>query len=126
MVPAEIRKEIALLFLQLVIAGKIDEAFNTCIGPGFVHHNPFFPGDAKSLARGMRENEAEFPGKILGIKHVLEQGDLVAVHSHLLLKPGKTEYAAVHLFRFEQDHIVELWDLVQSVPSGSPNKNSMF
>jgi len=33
---------------------------------------------------------------------------------------------SVHLFRFEGDHIVELWDIGQPVPAESVNTNGMF
>jgi predicted SnoaL-like aldol condensation-catalyzing enzyme len=32
----------------------------------------------------------------------------------------------VHIFRFEQGRIVELWDLGQEVPESSPNQYGMF
>ena len=35
-------------------------------------------------------------------------------------------FAVVHIFRFDGDRIVELWDLAQEVPDHSPNANGMF
>ena len=35
-------------------------------------------------------------------------------------------FAAVHLFRFDGDRIVELWDVGQPVPEESPNENGVF
>jgi len=34
--------------------------------------------------------------------------------------------AVVHIFRFEDDRIVELWDLGQAIPQDSPNRHGMF
>jgi hypothetical protein len=36
------------------------------------------------------------------------------------------DIAAVHIFRFEQDRIVELWDVAQPLSKDSPNQNGMF
>ena len=57
---------------------------------------------------------------------MLEDGDLVAVHSRVRQKPGDLGAAVVHIFRFQGDRIVELWDMGQSVPENSPNENGMF
>ena len=34
--------------------------------------------------------------------------------------------AVVHIFRFEQDRVVELWDLGQPISKDSPNENGLF
>ncbi len=60
------------------------------------------------------------------MQRALEDGDLVAVHSRVRLKPGEPGIAIVHIFRFEGDLVAELWDVGQPVPSDSPNANGMF
>lgn len=52
--------------------------------------------------------------------------DLVAVHSHVRKKPDEWGAAVVHIFKFQGDCIVELWDIGQPVPERSPNENGMF
>jgi predicted SnoaL-like aldol condensation-catalyzing enzyme len=76
--------------------------------------------------KAMEENAAQNPGKTLEVKHALEDGDFVAVHSHVRQKPGDRGAAVVHIFRFEDGHIAELWDMGQPVPENSPNENGMF
>ena len=120
------RKGIATAFLRLVISGKIHEAYATYVRKDMRHHNPYYAGDAASLEKGMIENDAQFPQKSIDIKHALEDGDVVAVHSHVKLQPSATGFAAVHLFRIEGDRIVEMWDIVQEVPKDSPNTNGMI
>ena len=51
---------------------------------------------------------------------------MVATHSHTVLKPGESELAVVHWFRFEGEKIVELWDLGQPTPKGVVNQDGMF
>ena len=74
----------------------------------------------------MEENAAKNPDKVLEVQHTLEDGDFVAVHSRLLQGPNDRGAALAHIFRFEGDRIVELWDLGQPVPEDSPNENGMF
>ncbi len=95
-------------FLQLVVAGKIDEAYQRYVDLRGKHHNPFFPAGFPALKKAMIENHAQFPDKQLTVKNVLGDGDLVAVHSHIVLRLGETGISAVHLFRFDGSRIVEM------------------
>jgi len=119
-------KEIAVSFLQLVASGEVREAYRSYLSPDFRHHNPFFPGDADSLMLAMEENAAKNPHKILEVKRVIEEGDLVAVHSHIKQKQDDLGAAVVHIFRFHNNVIVELWDVGQPIPENSPNENGVF
>jgi len=77
------------------------------VAPAFRHHNPYFAGDAESLMRAMEENARQNPGKSLRIVHALEDGDLVAIHGHVKMKPSDRGIALVHVFRFEGDRIAD-------------------
>jgi predicted SnoaL-like aldol condensation-catalyzing enzyme len=50
----------------------------------------------------------------------------MATWSHVRQNPDDPGAALVHIFRFEGDRIVELWDIAQAIPADSPNKNGMF
>ncbi len=119
-------KEAAASFLRMASSGKVKEAYRQYVDASFRHHNPYFPGNAEALSTAMEENAAQFPRKAIEIKRVFADGDLVAVHAHVRLQPGDLGVATIHIFRFEGDRIVELWDVGQAVPESSPNKNGMF
>lgn len=116
-------KEIALDFLQKIIAGKIREAYAEYAAADFRHHNPYYKGDAQSLMAGMESNHEHFPEKLFSIKHAIADGSLVAVHSLLKFNPEHEGITVVHLFRFDKGKIVELWDVAQILPDTSPNEN---
>ncbi|KAF0812663.1 hypothetical protein IGB42_02955 [Andreprevotia sp. IGB-42] len=120
------RKDIASSFLQLVAAGSVREAFGEYIAGNFRHHNPSCAGDAHALMLAMEENASAMPQKTLQIQRALVEGDLVAIHSHMVPAPGERGVALMHLFRFERDLIVELWDIGQPVPAQSVNQYGMF
>lgn len=120
------QKDIAISFLMLVATGKVREAFHSYIGPDFRHHNPFFNGDADSLMIAMEENAKQSPNKNVESKLVIEEDDKVVVYSHIKQHPEDFGGAVVHIFRFQNDQIVELWDIGQPIPKDSPNKNGMF
>ena len=119
-------KDAAVSFLKMASSGDVQEAYSKFVGPGFKHHNPYFEGSAETLMTAMEENARENPNKTLDVKRVIAGGDLVAVHSHVRQNPDELGGAVVHLFRFEEGRIVELWDLGQPVPEESPNQYGMF
>ena len=119
-------KDAAMEFLRLAASGSVREAYQKYVAAGFRHHNPHFRGDAESLAAGMEENAAKFPDKKLEIQRAIEEGDLVAVHSRVRMKPGDAGVAVVHIFRFKASLIAELWDIGQPAPENSPNEHGMF
>lgn len=118
-------KESAVDFLQQVTAGKIREAYEKYATTNFIHHNPHFKGDGESLAQAMEEHRRQFPNKVYDMKHVLEDGDLVAVHGRVELETGGKGIVVVYIFRFENDKIAELWDVGEEIPPNSPNENGM-
>jgi predicted SnoaL-like aldol condensation-catalyzing enzyme len=119
-------KDSAISFLNLAAGGKVREAYSKFVGAGFRHHNPFFEGSAEALMAGMEENALQNPNKVLEVKQAIAEGELVAVHSHVRQNPEDLGAAVVHIFRFENRRIVELWDLGQPLPAQSPNQYGMF
>lgn len=119
-------KEAAIDFLTLVARGKVAEAYERHVAPGFRHHNPHFQGDAASLMKAMQANAEKNPDKLLEIQRALQESDLVAVFSRVRQNSKDLGGAVVHIFRFEDDRIAELWDIGQPVPEHSNNENGMF
>ncbi len=122
----ETQKERALDFLQLVVAGNIDEAYESYVNIHGVHHNVYYSGDFSSLRKGMKESYVQFPNKRLMVKNVIGEDSLVAVHSNIVLKNGEPGMAVVHIFRFDDGKIVEMWDVGQAIPLDSPNRRGAF
>ena len=120
------KKDIATTFLQLAASGHARDAYQNHAAQGFRHHNPHFDASPDALIDAMDANARQFPQKKLDVKLALEDGDLVAVFSHVRHTPTEPGFAVVHIFRFEGARIVEMWDLAQQVPAQSPNANGMF
>lgn len=119
-------REFAINFLKLASIGKVREAYSKYVGDGFKHHNPYFEGSGEALERGMQENADQNPEKTLEVRQALAEGDLVAVFSEVHHRHGDRGAAVMHIFRFENGRIVELWDVGQEVPENSPNQYGMF
>ena len=119
------QKTAAERFLQQVCI-DVDRAYAEYVGPNFRHHNVWFPGHADALKQGMADNLRQNPQKKLAIKQSIEEGDRVAVLSHVTFGADDRGYALMHLFRFENGKIAELWDVAQEIPQDSPNANGAF
>jgi predicted SnoaL-like aldol condensation-catalyzing enzyme len=119
-------KDVAVSFMRLVGSGKVRDAYDLYVGANFRHHNPFFRGGRESLMKAMEENAGKNPNKVLDVQRTLEDGNYVAVHSHIRQHAEDRGGAAVHIFRFENDRIAELWDVGQEIPQDSPNEHGMF
>ena len=119
-------KDTALAFLKLCASGEPREAFGLYTGPTFRHHNAFYGDTAEELIEGMEESAEAFPRTTFEEKQIIEDGNQVAIYSHVVTEPGNRGLAVVHILRFEGEKIVELWDVAQPVPENSPNELGMF
>lgn len=72
----------------------------------------------------MIEADKTSPNKSFSVKQVFETDDRVAVFSHVV--KDNMEIAVVHMFRFENGKISEMWDVGQLIDKNSPNKNGIF
>lgn len=121
------QKESAASFLKMASAGKVREAYEKFIAPEFIHHNQYFKGDRESLMLAMEAAAQKSPNKSIEIKHAYDCGDTVVTHSHITRQnPAEPAIAVVHIFRFKNGRVTELWDLGQPMIEDSPNENGMF
>ena len=121
----EARKKAAVAFIRRAREGDrvpLDEL----VHPDARHHNPYFAAGMPTLLDAIVTAAGEAPKRVTTVKHVIAEGDFVAVHSHVQPNPDHPGMAVVHLFRFEGDQIVELWDVGQAIPETNPNADGMF
>jgi predicted SnoaL-like aldol condensation-catalyzing enzyme len=118
--------EIATEFLAMSASGRVREAYERHVADAFTHHNPCFPADRESLLLAMEQSADSEPDKSFIVKQVIDSGDRVAVFSRLQRVQADREYAVVHILRFEDSMIVEMWDVAQEIPKDSPNSLGMF
>ncbi|TET10311.1 MAG: nuclear transport factor 2 family protein [Candidatus Thorarchaeota archaeon] len=119
-------REIALSFFDLVVTGKVREWYNKHTDNDYIHHNQYFKSDRESLILSIEEDASNNPEKQVEVKMSLEDGDLVTTYSHVKQNPDDPGFALMHIFRFVDSRIVEMWDINQEILEDSPNKNGMF
>jgi predicted SnoaL-like aldol condensation-catalyzing enzyme len=120
-------KQSASSFLKMAASGDVRAAYERFVAPNFTHHNQYFKGDRQSLMIAMDEASRTSPNKSIDIRHIYEDGDTVITHSLVTRQnPAAPGIVVVHIFRFENGRIVELWDLGQEIAKDSPNENGLF
>jgi predicted SnoaL-like aldol condensation-catalyzing enzyme len=119
-------REAAVDFLMRSAAGGARAAMHHYATDGLVHHNPFFASDGATLAEAMDANARQNPEKVLKVQRTVAEGPFIVVHSKVHHRPDGRPAATVHIFRFEDGRIAELWDVGQEEPEDSPNQAGMF
>ena len=128
----ENNKKTALEFFNYISQGKFKDGLRF-FAPDCKTHNPYVAGNMETLTDAMNaannEGMAKYPQAEFSVKHVLADGDQVAVHTQLLSSksnPAEGGLRQIHLFRFEGDKIVEYWDISQQVQPNMPNAAGAF
>ena len=119
-------KESAVAFIRLASSGNVKEAYSRFVAPGFKHHNPYYEESREALMKGMEENARQNPNQVFEVKRIIGDDEYVVVHSHVRQNPNERGVVVVHIFKFDNGRIEELWEVGQPVPEKSPNKLGMF
>jgi predicted SnoaL-like aldol condensation-catalyzing enzyme len=96
------------------------------IGTQYIQHNPYVADGKAPFVNYFTQYFKEHPDAKNTIKRVVAEGDLVVLHVHSTQNAQDRGEAVVDIFRVEQGKIVEHWDVIQSIPAESANRNTMF
>lgn len=121
---------------KAIILRVYDEAFgqgktevvNELFSENYIQHNPMVPNGPEGLIGYIEMLKSMDPAPVLTVKHILADGDLVAVHWHSSTTPNNesTGQAGFDIFRLDNGTIVEHWDVIQNVSAKTASGNSMF
>ncbi len=115
-------KEIALGILAAIVEG--DRSYiEEHVAEDYRQHNPTVPDGRAGLLATIDLLGAQPVAPRITPRRVLRDGDLVAVHSELML--GE-ESVVFDLFRFEDGIAVEHWDAIQPRPATTASGRTMI
>lgn len=112
---------------EVFIQGKT-ELVNDLFSKNYIQHDPMLPNGPEGLISYVEMLKSQSPAPALTVKHILADGDLVAVHWHSSTAPENesTGQAGFDLYRLDNGTIVEHWDMIQNVSAKTASGNSMF
>jgi predicted SnoaL-like aldol condensation-catalyzing enzyme len=94
----------------------------------YIQHNPNVINGREAFVDFVKFLGSLNPPPVITVKHILADGDFVAVHWHASVTPANefSGQSGFDLFRLDNGKIVEHWDVIQDVPVQSASGNSMF
>ncbi|SHI18436.1 nuclear transport factor 2 family protein [Streptomyces sp. 3214.6] len=120
------QKAVVAAVLKGVFERGDTQVVDRFVRPDYIQHNPLAPDGAETLKNLAVSVHQQFPDAKYDIRRVISEGDLVLVHSNVVLAPGTRGSAVFDIFRFQGGRIAEHWDAGQNVPETTANGNDMF
>ncbi|WP_444875819.1 nuclear transport factor 2 family protein [Streptomyces turgidiscabies] len=120
------QKDVSVRVLKGVFERGDTAIVDRFVRPDYIQHNPFAADGSETLKNLGVGVHQQFPQAKYDVKRVISEGDLVLVHSNVVLTPGSRGSAVFDIFRFQGGKIAEHWDTGQNVPDTSANGNDMF
>lgn len=119
-------KKNAIAFYKMAYEGNPVKAVELYVGDAYIQHNPLVGNGKKPFIDYFEKMAVEYSDKRIEFVRAVAEDNLVALHTHQTWPEGD-EYVTMDFFRFDANgKIVEHWDSIQQIPSGSANGNTMY
>ena len=111
--------------------GPTNENLSGLISDEYIQHSIFLPNGRAPLAELFGFSAEQYPVKI-DVHRIIVSGNYAFAHVNFRnlndADPRDLGIAAVDMYRFDEETgiLEEHWDVLQNVPSHSPNPNGMF
>jgi predicted SnoaL-like aldol condensation-catalyzing enzyme len=96
------------------------------VGPSYTQHNPTAPNGAAGLRNLVIKLHSLFPHSKSTTVRAVAEGDLVILENHVVSVPGQKGNADFDIYRVENGHLVEHWDVLQTEPASTVSGNDML
>ncbi|MFF7561328.1 nuclear transport factor 2 family protein [Streptomyces pseudovenezuelae] len=120
------QKAVAITVVKRVFERGDTAAVDRFVRPDYIQHNPTAADGSAGLKGLAASIHQQFPEARYNVKRAVSEGDLVLLHSNVVLVPGTKGASVIDIFRFQGGRIAEHWDVVQNVPDTTASGNDMF
>ena len=87
------------------------------LSPDYIQHDWDVPPGRDGFRDYFEQVFQRFPQFHVDVRHVIVDGDMVAVHGYGVTDPGKIEVLVVDIYRMKDGQLAEHWGTVQSLPA---------
>ena len=116
------RLDFVLEMYREVLIAQDSSKVDRYISPDYIQHSSLAPPGVEHLKAFLDRVRQESPDARQHIKRALVDGDMVAVHTHVVRWPGDPGLAAADFFRVADGRIIEHWDVIQEVRPESASR----
>ncbi|MEU2776707.1 nuclear transport factor 2 family protein [Streptomyces sp. NPDC007162] len=120
------QKAVAITVVKRVFEHGDTAVVDRFVWPDYIQHNPTAADGAAGLKALATSIHQQFPDARYNVKRAISEGDLVLLHSNVVLVPGTKGASVIDIFRFQGGKIAEHWDVIQNVPDTTASGNDMF
>ena len=117
-------KKLAADFFREVFTEHNLDAVNKYLHPDYIQHDYDVPPGREGFRKNFEKVFEIFPQFDVKIKHIIEDGDMIAIHGYGITAPGKIEVLVVDTYKMKDGLLYEHWGTVQALPPeqfGNPN-----
>ena len=117
-------KSIVTSFFQKFFNEHDLSVVNQYLSPDYIQHDWDVPPGRNGFRNYFEQVFQRFPQFHVDVRHVIVDGDMVAVHGYGVTDPGKIEVLVVDIYRMKDGQLAEHWGTVQPLPDeqfGNPN-----
>ncbi|MFF7074342.1 nuclear transport factor 2 family protein [Streptomyces pseudovenezuelae] len=120
------QKAVAITVVKRVFERGDTAVVDRFVRPDYIQHNPTAADGSAGLKGLATSIHQQFPEARYTVKRAVSEGDLVLLHSNVVLVPGTKGASVIDIFRFQGGRIAEHWDVIQNVPDTTASGNDMF
>jgi predicted SnoaL-like aldol condensation-catalyzing enzyme len=120
------RLDLVLEMYREVLIAMDSSKVDRYISPDYIQHSSLAAPGRDALKQFLDMIKVDSPHARTDIKRAFVDGDHVIVHVHVMRFPGDPGLAVVDIFRVDDHHILEHWDVLMEVPRNPVNTNPLF
>lgn len=124
--PTRVGKSLIINLFQEFFQDHDLSAADRYLHPDYIQHDFDVPPGREGFKGYFSNVFRMFPQFHVNITHILEDGDMVAMHGYGVTDPGKIEVLVVDTYRIKDGLLYEHWGTVQPLPPEQFGNSSLL